>query len=692
MISIQRYEEQVYAGVLGKVIGVYMGRPFEGWSKDAIVERFGAIDRYVAAERGHPLVVADDDISGTFTFVRAVEDSGRLAQTEAEDFGRSWLNYIMEGKSILWWGGLGISTEHTAFLRLKHGVPAPKSGSRELNGVTVSEQIGAQIFIDALGMIAPGDPALAAKLARQAACVSHDGEAVHGAVVVAAMVAAAFVEKDMERLLDIGVSMIPDDSLIARVHRDVRAWRRDDDDWEKTFGRIVNLYGYDRYGGGCHMVPNHAVMVMAWTYAPTSFLDSQTIVNTAGWDTDCNAANVGSVMGIKVGLGGINAQYDFQTPMADRIVLPTAEPSRHVTDCLAEALHIARIGRRVMGMPPLAAAKGGALYHFSLPGSRQGFMAEPGPEKTASGARVENTAGALSIDFTNVSPTRPVRISTPILAQPSAEGYAVAGAPRLLPGQTVTAHGRTADVRGGASARLFVRRGPDLEHGASVELLPNATLQCSLEIPQGAGQPVSELGIEIAGALGARGLLIVDRIEKNGAFQYDLEDLLPRQGGDRGPLLGWITDCDLPWPISLEGKPWQRVLCNDGRGVLLTGTDDLTDYEVGARIHKALVSRAGLVVRYQGLERYLAVVHAQGALSIVRRWYGRDEVLASEPLAWSIDERHRVTVRVRGREMTAAVDGTTVLRAEDDRLAHGGFGFLVEDGWLAFRELSARGA
>jgi len=26
------YTERVYAGVLGKIIGVYLGRPFEGWT------------------------------------------------------------------------------------------------------------------------------------------------------------------------------------------------------------------------------------------------------------------------------------------------------------------------------------------------------------------------------------------------------------------------------------------------------------------------------------------------------------------------------------------------------------------------------------------------------------------------------------------------------------------------------------
>ena len=42
MIS-QTYGEQIYAGVLGKIIGVYMGRPVEGWSYENIVKEFGKI-------------------------------------------------------------------------------------------------------------------------------------------------------------------------------------------------------------------------------------------------------------------------------------------------------------------------------------------------------------------------------------------------------------------------------------------------------------------------------------------------------------------------------------------------------------------------------------------------------------------------------------------------------------------------
>src|SRR5262249_5994993 len=155
---------------------------------------------------------------------------------------------------------MGNSTEHTAFIRLKNGVPAPQSGSIEMNGKVVAEQIGAQIFIDGWGMVAPGDPELAADLARKAASVSHDGEAIYGAQVVAAMEAQAFVESDINKLIDTAISFIPKDSVIYRMIGDIRAWYAREKDWRKTREQIAANYGYDKYGGNCHMVPNHALI------------------------------------------------------------------------------------------------------------------------------------------------------------------------------------------------------------------------------------------------------------------------------------------------------------------------------------------------------------------------------------------------------------------------------------------------
>src|ERR671921_844630 len=201
------YAERVYAGVLGKLIGVYLGRPVEGWTYDRITAVHGEVDRYIHESRGMPLVVTDDDVSGTFTFLRSLPDHGNDPDLTPEQIGQTWLNYLIEKRTVLWWGGMGNSTEHTAYLRLKHGIKAPASGSIATNGKVVAEQIGAQIFIDGWGMIAPGDPELAADFARKAASVSHDGEAIYGAQVIAAIEAAAFVEPDINKLIDTAVGL-----------------------------------------------------------------------------------------------------------------------------------------------------------------------------------------------------------------------------------------------------------------------------------------------------------------------------------------------------------------------------------------------------------------------------------------------------------------------------------------------------
>ncbi len=703
MREVARYEEQVYAGVLGKVIGVYLARPVEGWRKEDLVARWGLIDHYITTDRDPALVVPDDDITGTFTFIRALEDSGRYAKTPASFFGKTWLNYLVEGKTILWWGGMGVSTEHTAYLRLKHGVPSPRSGSIALNGRVVAEQIGAQIFIDAFGLVAPGSPKRAARLARPAAQVSHDGEAVNAAMVVAAMVSAAFVEKKMEKLLDIGVSVIDSNSLIAQIHRDVRAWCREDGDWQKTYARIAEKYGYDSYGGGCHVVPNHAIMVMAWSYAPDDFRKALAIITTAGWDTDCNAANVGSVMGLVVGLDGINASYDFRGPFADRMILPTAEGSRHISDCCQEALHIARIGRKIMGWPEVPAPKGGAWHHFSLPGSQHGYLVESG--EGVSAASVANVAGPngermLEVRFSDLSPNRPARVSTPLVAAPTETGYAVMGTSRVYPGQTIAVTGQVAEGAAPANPpllRLFTRHfaGPvrgeeaareELFYSEAIALDRVGPFALTLAMPDGQQMPARDFGLEISGGPGVAGRVFIDTVKRSGAPKLRIEGALPRGQSASSPVLGWVADLT---HISGRGSSDRQALIsygkNEGRGVLVTGADDWGDYTVSARLGIHCADAAGLIARYQGLQRYLALVKTRDALRLVRVFYG-ETTLAQMPCSWEVDELHLLSLSIRGNHVTASLDGREVFAAEGSDLDRGGVGLLVDSGVARFRE------
>src|SRR5919108_5561167 len=398
------YEERVYAGVLGKIIGVYLGRPFEGWTHAQIMASLGEIKYYVNDRKdlplhNHELVVTDDDISGTFTFLRALPDYNHSLNLTSAQIGQTWLNYIIENRTILWWGGLGNSTEHTAFLRLKDGIPAPHSGSIALNGKVVAEQIGAQIFIDGWGLISPGDPDLAADLARRAASVSHDGEAIYGAQVIAALIAQAFVELDLEKLIDSAAGLIPADSIIYRLIADICDWHAaDPQDWYAARAKLARHYGYDKYRGNCHIVPNHGLVILSLLYSQADFQRAQTIVNTSGWDTDCNAGNVGCILGVRNGLAAFEGGPDWRGPIADRLYLPSADGGRAISDALHETDRILETAYAIRG-ESWSPAKSGARFHFSLPGSVQGFRS-PGTLKVENASHPTNPdRRVLKLDY-----------------------------------------------------------------------------------------------------------------------------------------------------------------------------------------------------------------------------------------------------------------------------------------------------
>ncbi len=438
------YLTRVYAGVLGKLIGVYLGRPFEQWTHPRIMRDLGPIEYYVHERLGQSLVVTDDDVAGTFTFIRALEDYGITPDLSAEDIGKAWLNYIIEDRTILWWGGNGNSTEHTAWLNLKKGIPAPASGSTATNGQTVAEQIGAQIFIDGWAMVAPCQPKLAARLAGRAGSVNHDGESVYAAQLWAAMEAEAFRSSDIDHLIDTGLTQIPATSLIARLIVDIRRWHKANQDWLATRQLIEDHYGYAAFPGNCHVIPNHALMIMAVLYAPGDFQRAQMIINTAGWDTDCNAGNVGCLMGIMLGLEGINAGADFRSPIADRLLISSADGGSSINDAVKIAYYIAGLGQRLAGGTGIEKPKGGAQFHFSLPGSRQGFRTQAGHGLAAAAVgNVEHgSERALSVGYQALGPGQVASVTTPTFSPPdmlNMRTYDLMATPLVYPGQTVRA-------------------------------------------------------------------------------------------------------------------------------------------------------------------------------------------------------------------------------------------------------------
>ncbi len=216
------YLERCYAGWLGKIVGVRLGAPIEGWSYQKIRNVLGGnVYDYIV---DYNEFAADDDTNGPMFFLRAMEDYTCSEDLTAEQIGKTWLNYTPYEHGFYWWGGYGASTEHTAYLNLRAGIPAPQSGSIAQNGTTVAEQIGGQIFIDTWGLVNPGNPERAARFARKAASVSHDGEGIYGGIFVAACIAESFVNRNIRAVLEKGLSLIPADCEYVRMAKDVFAF------------------------------------------------------------------------------------------------------------------------------------------------------------------------------------------------------------------------------------------------------------------------------------------------------------------------------------------------------------------------------------------------------------------------------------------------------------------------------------
>ena len=687
------YLDRVYAGVLGKLIGVYLGRPFEGWTYQRIMNELGPIEYYVHDRLGDPLVVTDDDVAGTFTFVRALEDYGVSPDLAAEDIGKAWLNYIVEERSILWWGGRGNSTEHTAWLNLSKGIPAPDSGSIATNGQGMAEQIGAQIFVDGWAMVAPGQPKLAAKLAEQAGKVSHDGESVHAAMLWAAMEAEAFVSADIDHLLDTGLSVIPTDSAIARLIGDIRTWHRQNPDWRDTRQLIQDNYGYDRYPGNCHIMPNHALMIMAVLYAPDDFQKAQMIVNTSGWDTDCNAGNVGCLVGLMLGLDGLDAGPDWRGPLADRLLISSADGGSSINDAVRVAYYLANLGLRLAGHDPIAPPKGGARFHFSLPGSRQGFRLQEGYAASAS-SRIGNEpfegGRALAVAYEALGPGMYTAAMTSTFSPPDVvrmRTYELMATPLVYPGQTVRARvvapkENVGTVAASIRTRSYNGRNQLTDSdGPATELMPGDSAILEWTLPEVDGQPIAEIGVVLkAAGRKASGKLVIDYLRWDGAPSLTLHR--PADSGDfwRRAWVNGVSFFSKHFPSSF------RISQSEGEGIVAHGTREWTDYTIDTALVVHHACHAGLALRVQGLKRYYAIRVTRGnRLEIVRQRDGESTVLAAADFPFVLDERIPFRVTTKGAKIDATV-GEISLQALDDTveaLRDGGFGLIVNEGALS---------
>ncbi len=364
--NYKQYLLTTYASWLGKIIGIRLGAPVEGWTSEKIEETYHGKLGYLV---DYDIFASDDDSNGPLFFVRSLLDKSDIT---AKDIGDTFLAYIQEYMGFFWWGGVGISTEHTAYENLKQGISAPLSGSKETNGIEIAEQIGGQIFSDCWGYVSGGNANQAKDLAIKASSVTHDENGIQGGIFVAVCIALAYEKNDIFDVLNEALTYLdPTMEYYQKVKIIIEYYYNHPDNWKDCLKFIQDNYGYDKYPGVCHIIPNLCVMIMGMCYGENDFSKTLTIINQSGWDTDCNCGNVGSIMGALVGLENIDESWI--TPINDIVNSSSCIGYLNIQTVSASSKMFAKIAYKLAGIEIDDADK------FDLPFATNGFRSDVMP-------------------------------------------------------------------------------------------------------------------------------------------------------------------------------------------------------------------------------------------------------------------------------------------------------------------------
>lgn len=270
------YRDKILAGWLGKTLGGIVGYRHENHKQfsDMTLDRLWP-----------PSVPPNDDLDLQILWLEALQEYG--LDLDSADLAAIWQDRCSYN-----------FCEYGFFLNnIQRGIMPPYSGS--WNNDYFSESEGCPIRGEIWGLIAPGNPALAADYATLDAQLDHAGLSVEIERFIAATIAAAFFHDDLDTVLAIGGSVIPADSEAVRAVANVRRLCELERHPKRAWRRLIREYG-DR--DASKALTNHAITLMSLFLGRENFKDTMLLAVNAGWDTDCTAATAGSLLAVMHGL------------------------------------------------------------------------------------------------------------------------------------------------------------------------------------------------------------------------------------------------------------------------------------------------------------------------------------------------------------------------------------------------------
>lgn len=207
----------------------------------------------------------------------------------------SWQKYIVDQGGIHDRAGRPLIG---AVENIMRGILPPRSG---IDNVFNNDD-GAAMRISPIGIVCAGDPERAAQMAEIEAQISHDNDGIWGAQAVAASVAVAMVNEDVDTIIEAGLKCIPEDSWLGRtMARALDICESSASFWDAWAALHNDLW-----------TPEHAVITEAlpqvygvFSLTKGDFKEGMIWASNFGRDADTIAAIVGTLAGARQGISAI---------------------------------------------------------------------------------------------------------------------------------------------------------------------------------------------------------------------------------------------------------------------------------------------------------------------------------------------------------------------------------------------------
>jgi hypothetical protein len=348
-ISVNEYQERVYASWLGQIVGNIYGLSYEFRfidepGPDRFPYGYGPSLQQVRNVDG---AFSDDDTDIEYMYLLQMERHG-IEPTYAQ-LADAWKYHV---RDRVW-------VANRSALTLMHaGYSPPVTGGRDFNPNWF--QIDPQLVNEIWAVTAPGMVDYATQKSAWAARITNDGFGIEPTVHYAAMYAAAFFEDDIEHLIDIGTAALPPRSRFADTVEDMkRLHAAYPSDWRRARQTMAErYYGVFDYNANAwpavDAILNGACGILALLYGDGDFQRTLDIASGMGFDADNQAATMSGLLGIIHGLEGIPEDLlfplgrdEWEAPFNDRYVNVSRHdlPDASLRDI---ATRIARQGERVI--------------------------------------------------------------------------------------------------------------------------------------------------------------------------------------------------------------------------------------------------------------------------------------------------------------------------------------------------------